>query len=653
MLKTRNSSIFILLSILLWTALVPSLELHFLAPRLTTFLIQETETPQLPEEDENIPIIDEGQNPVSELINAHPDVFITFERAKALVKELLKNNSFVVAMMDGNRIKKRNHAFDKDVVDQMLIVMVTSLLKIAQSCKNQAHPIPLYIFRRGGDEFGIIIESEGLTPKDIEVLLTSIQLDFPKKLAQQYGLMTIHATGTEKKESLQKIKECLIPLKKRGIVKAIGDIRGWLAVLYQKDQGTELILATKKVNKTIIYKEIQPEVLAMTASVGALAINEIVIRSIEDAKKSVDLETIMAGVHFALKRAKTKPADQNALAMLGIDQTPIDPQKWFHLQNASDQTPFSLFKNPNRKSELSRLLSPETSPLPEDERDHQVPSFYDESSLRRKIEQIPYGFLVIIDSFWSLESFDSVSRNHNGNHKGNSYLKGFYKFNILNTELPGEMDDADWVIRIFGICIQRVIERHASLNERFEIQFARAAPGKSPDRFLIWFNPKEGVLPLDKRLRESLPKILSDIEQEISQEIVLGASLQATVVPVQSPVSLTFMIADELCNLYVDYTNPPDPLENPLKMNAEVAKVMKEATLQPNQQDVIITPENHRIVYYNSSDSQQKTARDQFISLRGEHALTDLETESRSKPSLFDQTPLNSSTVELTMASSL
>lgn len=215
------------------------------------------------------------------------------------------------------------------------------------------------------------------------------------------------------------------------------------------------------------------------------------------------------------------------------------------------------------------------------------------------------------------------------------------------------MDDADWVIRAFGICIQRVIERHASLNERFEIQFARAAPGKSPDHFLIWFNPKEGVLPLDKRLRESLPKILSDIEQEISQEIVLGASLQATVVPVQSPVSLTFMIADELCNPYVDYTNPPDPLENPIKMNDAVANAMKGATLKPNQQDVIITKEGHRIVYYNSSDSQQKTARDQFISLRGEQALTDLETESRSKPSLFDQTPLNSSTAELTMASSL
>jgi len=482
-----------------------------------------------------------GREAVKEFIDTQRDAFIDFNEAQKLVKDLVsENKKFAVVLFDGDAIKDKNDAYGHEKVDQMILEMVKAFNEMVRLLGEGEDGISMKVFRRGGDEFSFIIETGGLKYGDIKIMLELSRISVPKLMSEK--------------------------------------------------------------------PEWQGDGLVLTGSIGAIAVDPLLSKGINERGRLLDLNTFMAGANYALGEAKKEIAGQrrmrgNRIHVLSADQNP-EIDKWFHGTGGA-----SIFKNNDKQGEIEGAFG-DTKILKGD-RDSQVPIVYSDPALRRIIqkesEENPdatrQGVLISIDAFWKHPEFIRRAEEANAMgviHKGRSYIRDFFRFSMGNEVFENRMSDADWLIKFFGYVIDREVKK--KFGEGFELQLARAPPGQSPDRFLIWLRPKYkrdviDIGDLNIKLGELLTEITSSIKEGTLKEenVFLDASLQATVAQFQDNVGETFGACDRLSSLYVAY-----PVDGKIGMDNDVAKNFISSWLEPDDDTVIITEGGHRIVRYDT-----------------------------------------------------
>ncbi len=395
---------------------------------------------------------------------------------------------------------------------------------------------------------------------------------------------------------------------------------------------------------------------ALTSSIGVLYVDENMRRAIEKANRPLHSDTFMAGANTALSKAKEESLAPkghqrkkgNRIHMVTYSDD-LDVDSWFH-ERLSILSPGrnlpTIFFNQNDQFKIEDNFK-EEGLSGEDEYtqpDNVVPIVHSFESMKRIMDkdQRPDDRLIAFDILWGdidtwkdmLGHFgEAVERERAQGriHKGRSYLLNFYKFGMLNSELGLKMFDADWAIKVFGYIVNEQVRK--KFGDNFELVIARAPPGASPDRFYVRvrlsepgtvaINPDE----LDVYLRKELPALLQAIREQIADYThfcnpnsftsLKSASLRATVAPIQQGAGNTFAIMDRLSPVPVEYPEG--------QMDEAVAdEFSKDARLLPNNEDIIITDDGHRIVFYNKGSEQQKLAMKKFEEDKRRNALKSL-----------------------------
>jgi hypothetical protein len=188
-------------------------------------------------------------------------------------------------------------------------------------------------------------------------------------------------------------------------------------------------------------------------------------------------------------------------------------------------------------------------------------------------------------------------------------------------------------MKVLGYIINREVRK--SFGKNFEVVIARAPPGQSPDRFYAWIRLSEegkrnNIKPeeLDMYLKKKLPRLLKVIRMNLEKYTLFGgklrrqsdfkgASLQATVIPIQKELGMTYEIINKLSAVPVEY--PEDQMDK-----AVAGEFSDDARLRPNDKNVTITDDGHRIVFYNEESEQQKLAMAKFEESKRKNALISL-----------------------------
>ncbi|MDO8603202.1 MAG: glycogen/starch/alpha-glucan phosphorylase [Candidatus Omnitrophota bacterium] len=560
-----------------------------------------------------------------DFLDSHKDIFIKFEEADLDVQKLIeRGKEFTVVMLDGDSIKKRNEAFGKSIVDWMLLEMIASFHETAKLLDKGPFKINMKVFRRGGDEFGFIIQADGLNDFDVKAILEIVRIGLFAKIKSKYGLFIIDAEGLAEEDRTNIIDE----LKKERIVKETEEVGNSINVLYAKDKegGTGRIKDKIGIAKVT---EIEDEFI-LTGSIGGCYVNQAVQNGIKRENKEINLNSIMAGVNYSLLKAKEvsmMPGESgrrkgNRIYLFSARESgEVSAEEWFH--DIDKVSSSSIFKDRGRQEEMERLFI--ASEIPEDKRDNQVSIVYNEQALRRMIQNDPVGILMAIDALWANPEFDKKSQaaSRAGEiHKARSYLKNFYKFGMLNDTLPEKMYDADWVIKVFGYTIKEEIEK--VFGRGFEVIIARAPPGQSPERFLIWIRPAEE----EKLTIDNLGELITGIASKISDDTILEPSIAVTVTPIQRTIGRTFEIIDNLSKLYISYPSN--------KMDIAVANKF-EGTFLEEGENVRITKDGHSIVFYDGGN-EQETRIPRFIELQRVYALEALRASIPERKEVYDRT---------------
>jgi ubiquinone/menaquinone biosynthesis C-methylase UbiE/GGDEF domain-containing protein len=579
----------------------------------------------------------------------------SFNYAKTEMEKLATaGKDFTAVVFDGDAIKKRNDALGKKIVDWMIYEMACNFADIASMLKKEPDSLNMVPFRRGGDEFGSVFESDGLSETDIRVILDIARLSLPHRIRKTYGAFYLFPEDPLYKGREDEIMNVLQELDDRGVIAAFDRVGERISVLYIKDRLEELDEAFKQLGYregvfSVISEELS-EVAVLTGSMGALYVDGKMRSAIEQTGRSLNADTFMAGANIALSEAKKisqapqlyerKKGDRNHVFSYFEG---LDVNSWFHewgnimpgLRSLS-----AIFTNSADQDTIEQDIKQNSYSLPFGDRDTVVPCVLNYQALRgkidydRKMERDSAGRLIALDIQWGdfralidkPGTFaEAVQREEKlGNiHKG-AYLRGFYKFGMLNEELPGHMFDADWAIRIFGYLINMEVEK--LFGSDFEIEIARAPPGQSPDRFYAWVKLRRDsqIKPeaLDEYLKTQLPTLLNIIERTLQKYTLFGsnlalyqakaASLQATVVPIQQEIGMTYEVIDRLSPIPVeDREDEIDP---------EASREFYEARLMRDE-DVMVTEDGHRIVFYNEENKQQKPAMAKFEELKRINAL--------------------------------
>ncbi len=409
--------------------------------------------------------------------------------------------------------------------------------------------------------------------------------------------------------------------------------------MYNKNRPEEVEALKEKIGVTLT--EEVGDKFALTGSIGVVKADSNVraaianelrrIGKLGDGEARIRLAHIMGGANTALAIAKKEVEKRKAHQKAKGDRVHVLSSsgdlridEWF--QGADGIA--SIFHEDIQQEEIQTAF--DESEIPDNERDVQVPTVYSDAALREKVYSNPSGIIFALDALWGHERFDEFAafteETLKKPHKGCSELKGWYKFGMLNDALPKMMHDADWVIRLFGYVVNARV-RELFNSDAYEVYIARAPPGQSPDRFLVWITSKDEArhkLSIDS-LKNDLPILLEDVAEEIASYSI-RASLQATVVPIQEKPPMTFGLIDRLSKLPVDYDEGLEDGEDK-KMYQPVLKPFKEAMLNTGE-NVIITEDEHRIVVYDEENAHiedMEAALSRFIALRRQYALKALD----------------------------
>jgi len=549
------------------------------------------------------------KKPLDLFMQDNRDVFIKFEEAENIVQRLIEDGKeFAVVMFDGDSIKKRNEAFGERIVDSLLFEMVEAFYETAELLGRDPYAIDMKVFRRGGDEFGFIIQVDGLEDSDIKIILELVRISLPMKIKSKYGLFVIDTKALDRGSVISNLNE----LKAKGVVMEFEEVGGSINVLYASDKADSIEYIKNETWAERITK--MTDKFVLTGSMGGLYVNKAVLTGIKRQNKEINLSSIFGGVNFSLLKAKevvAKAGNSGRKKGNGVyifrarESEEVDAREWFHNKEKTS----AIFKDTETQNEIERVFS--ESVIQQDKRDEQVPIAYSEQALREMMMPEPSGMLISIDALWGNPKFDERAEQATRRgeiHKGRSYLKNFYKFSMLNEALPEKMYDADWVIRVFGYVIKNELER--VFGKGFEVVMARAPPGQSPERFLVWIKPaKGGELAID-----NLEELITKVGNRISEITILKPLIAATVVPIQDTLGHTFGTMDNLSKLYVDNTSQ--------RLDMDVATKFKGTFLKEGK-NVKVTQVGHSIVSYDGS-SLQKNVMLGFIELQRIYALKDL-----------------------------